>query len=199
MSEHRSGKVGVLVSPNQLTVLRMAVVPALILLIVYGYIGWALLTFVGAGLTDMLDGLIARRWSQRTHLGTFLDPIADKLLLVSSFTILTFGSLQLTVRIPLWLTITVISRDLLLVLSVLIFNLTIGRRAFPPSILGKCTTISQLLLIMVVLTGNWLQFRLPGTTAAIYLALVLTVASGLHYMAQGMGLIARASAESPES
>jgi cardiolipin synthase len=191
--------MGVLVSPNQLTVLRMAVVPVLILLIVYGYVGWALLTFVVAGLTDMLDGLIARRWSQRTHLGTFLDPIADKLLLVSSFTILTFGSLELTVRIPLWLTITVISRDLLLVLSVLIFNLTIGRRAFPPSVLGKCTTVSQLLLIMVVLVGNWLQFPVPGTTAAVYLALVLTVASGLHYMAQGMGLIARASAESPES
>lgn len=191
--------MGVLVSPNQLTVLRMAVVPVLILLIVYGYTGWALLTFVLAGLTDMLDGLIARRWSQRTHLGTFLDPIADKLLLVSSFTILTFGSLELTVRIPLWLTITVISRDLLLVLSVLIFNLTIGRRAFPPSILGKCTTVAQLLLIMTVLVGNWLQFRLPGTTTVVYLALVLTVASGLHYMAQGMGLIASASTESPES
>jgi cardiolipin synthase (CMP-forming) len=187
------------VSPNQLTVLRMAVVPVLILLIVYGYTGWALVTFVLAGLTDMLDGLIARRWSQRTHLGTFLDPIADKLLLVSSFTILTFGSLELTVRIPLWLTITVISRDLLLVLSVLIFNLTIGRRAFPPSILGKCTTVSQLLLVMMVLTGNWLEFVLPGTTVAVYLTLVLTVASGLHYMAQGMGLVARASAESPES
>ena len=187
------------VSPNQLTVLRMAVVPVLILLIVYGYTGWALVTFVLAGLTDMLDGLIARRWSQRTHLGTFLDPIADKLLLVSSFTILTFGSLELTVRIPLWLTITVISRDLLLVMSVLIFNLTIGRRAFPPSILGKCTTVSQLLLVMMVLTGNWLEFVLPGTTVAVYLTLVLTVASGLHYMAQGMGLVARASAESPES
>lgn len=199
MTDPRGGKMGVLVSPNQLTVLRMAVVPVLILLIVYGYVGWALLTFVVAGLTDMLDGLIARRWSQRTHLGTFLDPIADKLLLVSSFTILTFGSLELTVRIPLWLTITVISRDLLLVLSVLIFNLTIGRRAFPPSILGKCTTVSQLFLIMVVLVGNWLQLRVPGTTAAVYLALILTVASGLHYMAQGMGLIARASAESPES
>ncbi|MFZ0429607.1 MAG: CDP-alcohol phosphatidyltransferase family protein [Acidobacteriota bacterium] len=187
------------VSPNQLTVLRMAVVPVLILLIVYGYTGWALVTFVLAGLTDMLDGLIARRWSRRTHLGTFLDPIADKLLLVSSFTILTFGSLELTVRIPLWLTITVISRDLLLVLSVLIFNLTIGRRAFPPSILGKCTTVSQLLLVMMVLSGNWLEFVLPGTTVAVYLTLVLTVASGLHYMAQGMGLVARASAESPES
>jgi cardiolipin synthase (CMP-forming) len=184
------------VSPNQLTVLRMAFVPVLVLLIAYGDWGWAILIFLAAGVTDMLDGLLARRFGRKTALGTFLDPIADKLLLVSSFIMLTFGSLDLTVRIPLWLTIPVIGRDLILVLSVLIINLTVGRRIFPPSVLGKATTVSQLLLILMVLASNFFLCELPGVPVVIYLVLALTVASGLHYMVQGMSLIGRESADS---
>lgn len=184
------------VSPNQLTVLRMAFVPVLVLLIAYGDWGWAILIFLAAGVTDMLDGLLARRFGRKTALGTFLDPIADKLLLVSSFIMLTFGSLDLTVRIPLWLTIPVIGRDLILVLSVLIINLTVGRRIFPPSVLGKATTVSQLVLILMVLASNFFHRELPGVPVVIYLVLALTVASGLHYMVQGMSLIGRESADS---
>jgi cardiolipin synthase len=171
----------------------MALVPVFILLIVYGHFGWAIVAFVTAGITDGLDGLIARRWGKKTPLGTFLDPIADKLLLVSSFAALTFGSLDLVVRIPLWLTITVISRDLLLVLSVLVFNLTIDRRAFPPSILGKCTTVVQLALVLLVLSSNFLGRELLGMNILVFLTLVITVASGLHYMVQGMALVGRES------
>ncbi len=167
----------------------MALVPLLVLLIVYQYNGLALVVFVAAGLTDMLDGLIARRYGRKTYLGSFLDPAADKLLLVSAFTTLSSTSLDLTVRIPLWLTITVISRDVLLVLSVLIINLTIGRQAFPPSILGKCTTVVQLGLVMVVLLSNHLRTELPGIELLVYSALALTVTSGLHYMFQGMRLM----------
>ncbi len=181
------------ISPNQLTVLRMALVPVFILLIVYGHFGWAIGAFVIAGITDGLDGLIARRWGKKTPLGTLLDPIADKLLLVSSFAALTFGSLDLVVRIPLWLTITVISRDLLLVLSVLVFNLTIDRRAFSPSILGKCTTVVQLALVLLVLSSNFVGRALPGMNILVFVALVITVASGLHYMVQGMTLVGRES------
>jgi len=177
------------VSPNQLTVLRMAFVPLLVLLIVYQHNGLALIVFVAAGLTDMLDGLIARKYGRKTYLGTFLDPAADKLLLVSAFTTLSSSSLELTVRIPLWLTITVISRDVLLVLSVLIINLTIGRQAFPPSILGKCTTVFQLGLVMVVLLSNHLRNELPGIELLVYLTLALTVTSGVHYMLQGMRMM----------
>ncbi|HON00757.1 MAG TPA: CDP-alcohol phosphatidyltransferase family protein, partial [Acidobacteriota bacterium] len=103
------------VTPNQLTVLRMALVPLFILLVVYSFWLWALITFLVAGVTDLLDGMIARRWGRKTDLGTLLDPLADKLLLVSSFVLFTFSSVPLVVRLPLWLTITVISRDLLLV------------------------------------------------------------------------------------
>lgn len=170
-------------------------VPLLILLLVYQYFGWALLIFLLAGITDMLDGLIARKLGRKTPLGTFLDPIADKILLVSSFAMLTFGSL-VTFKIPLWLTITVISRDLLLVLSVLVINLTIGRRAFPPSILGKCTTVSQLFLIFLFLVANEFNREVPGIDAVIYLVLALTVASGLHYMMYGMRLIGSESTAS---
>ncbi len=167
----------------------MAFVPLLVLLTVYQHNGLALIVFLVAGLTDMLDGLIARRYGRKTYLGTFLDPAADKLLLGSAFTILSFSSLDLTVRIPLWLTITVISRDVLLVLSVLIINLTIGRRAFPPSLLGKCTTVFQLSLVMVVLLSNHLRTELPGFELLVYSTLALTVTSGVHYMFQGMRLM----------
>ena len=167
----------------------MAFVPLLVLLIVYQHNGLALIVFVAAGLTDMLDGLIARKYGRKTYLGTFLDPAADKLLLVSAFTTLSSSSLELTVRIPLYLTITVISRDVLLVLSVLIINLTIGRQAFPPSILGKCTTVFQLGLVMVVLLSNHLRTEIPGIELLVYLTLALTVTSGVHYMLQGMRMM----------
>lgn len=183
------------VSPNQLTVLRMAFVPLFILLVVYGHWGLALAVFFLAGISDMLDGLIARKYGRKTILGTFLDPIADKLLLVSSFTILSFSSLELVARVPLWLTITVISRDLLLVLSVLIINLTVGRRAFPPSMLGKLTTVFQLFLITAVLVSNFLVFPIPGLALVIYVTLFLTVSSGLHYMLQGMKLIGQEASD----
>lgn len=178
------------VTPNQLTVLRMALVPLFILLVTYDLWGWALATFLLAGVTDLLDGLIARRWKKKTDLGTVLDPLADKILLVSSFVVFTFSSDPLAVRLPLWLTITVIGRDLLLVVSVLVFNLTVGRRAFPPSPAGKATTVAQLLLILAVLLGNLRGGPLPAMEPLTWLVLLLTVGSGLHYMFQGMKIVA---------
>jgi cardiolipin synthase len=186
--------MAMIVSPNQLTVLRMAFVPVFVILIVYQHTGLALAVFFLAGITDMLDGLVARKFGQRTHLGTFLDPMADKLLLVSSFTILSMGSLELAVRIPLWLTITVIGRDLLLVVSVLTIYITVGRRTFLPTLLGKWTTACQVFLIILVLLGNYLDFQLRGSTMLMYLTLALTVVSGLHYMVRGMKLIEQETA-----
>jgi len=183
----------VMTSANQLTVLRMVMVPLFVLLVIYDYLGLAILTFFLAGVTDMLDGLIARKFGQKTPLGTFLDPIADKLLLVSAFVVLSLDSLNLAVRIPLWLTITVISRDLILVLSVLTINLTVGRRLYPPSMAGKLTTVSQLALIMAVLVSNLVQYPLPGLSVLFFATLALTLISGLHYMARGMRLIGQNS------
>ena len=176
-------------SANQLTILRMTSAPIFILFVVYGYLAGAVVTFFLAAGTDVLDGLIARQFSQKTALGTFLDPIADKLLLVSAFVVLSLSGLELTSTIPLWLTITVISRDILLVVAVLVINLTLGRRAFPPSLFGKATTLAQLLTVLFVLLGSYLQRPMPFLDPLIYLTLVLTVGSGIHYLARGMRIL----------
>lgn len=175
-----------IVSPNQLTMLRMALIPFLAVSLVYDRMGIAIGIFIAAGITDMLDGLIARHYGEQTTLGIFLDPIADKLLLATSFTLLTLHDLGLAVRIPLWLTIAVIGRDILLVLGALVFNLTIGNMAFVPSWLGKSTTVVQLGLIMMVLVSNYLGGEIMFLDTAMFATLILTISSGTHYLFQGM-------------
>ena len=125
---------------NQLTLLRMLLIPAFVILVIYGSLGWALLVFVTAGVTDALDGLLARRAGQKTTLGAWLDPMADKLLLVSTFVVLTLPGIGLTNKLPLWLTVLIISRDVVIVLTVAIVNLAIGPRTFRPSVFGKMAT-----------------------------------------------------------
>ncbi len=173
---------------NLLTILRFLLVPVFIQLVAYGYLGSALGVFLLAGFTDLLDGLIARRFNQRSQLGTLLDPLADKFLLVSGFVILSLQSLEIVVKIPLWLTIAVISRDILLVTAVLTINLALGRHVFPPSVYGKLTTTVQTLSILTVLLGNTLGFRLWVTQPLFYAVLALTVFSGLHYLFRGLHL-----------
>ncbi|TDI09588.1 MAG: CDP-alcohol phosphatidyltransferase family protein [Acidobacteria bacterium] len=177
-----------MISANQLTILRMAFVPLLVLLVVYDYLIGALAVFMLAGATDLLDGFIARKFGQNTAIGAFLDPIADKLLLVSCFILLSRNVVELNVNIPLWLTITVIGRDILLVVSVVIINLTMGRHLFAPSIYGKATTFFQLLTVFMVLVVNALAIDMPLRGAVFYLTAALTVISGLHYMGRGMKL-----------
>lgn len=173
---------------NQLTILRIAFVPLFVALVIYHYWGAALGVFLLAGATDVLDGIIARKFGQKTPLGAFLDPIADKMLLVSSFILLSLDHPETILRIPMWLTIAVIGRDVLLVLSVFIINLTMGRHLFTPSIYGKATTAFQLLTVLVVLTGNYLNFQLPFVALLFYLTFALTLISGLHYLARGVKL-----------
>ena len=108
---------------NQLTMLRMLLVPAFVLLTLYGRFGWALVIFIFAGITDLLDGLAARRTGGKTNLGAWLDPIADKLLIGATFIVLTMPNIGLVNRLPLWLTITVLSRDVGILLTVAIINL----------------------------------------------------------------------------
>ena len=107
-----------LTAANQLTLTRMVLIPAFVILLLYGYRGWALITFLIAGLTDLFDGLIARATGQKTTLGAWLDPMADKLLLVSLFVMLTLPGIGLVNRLPVWFTILVISRDVAIVLKI---------------------------------------------------------------------------------
>ena len=167
----------------------MAFVPLLVVLVVYGHLGGAIAVFLLAGMTDALDGLMARKFNQKTSLGAFLDPLADKLLLVSSFIVLSLTSIELTVRIPVWVTITIISRDILLVISVLVINLTSGQRVFYPSIFGKATTAAQLLTILVTLAANYLKIQFFFFLPVLYLTLALTIISGLHYFGRGLRIV----------
>ena len=167
---------------NQLTLLRMLLIPAFVILVVYGYLGWALIVFGTAGITDALDGLIARRSGKKTSLGAWLDPMADKLLLVSTFIVLTWPGLGLTNRLPVWLTVLVISRDIVIVLTVAIVNLAIGRRTFRPSIFGKLATAVYIITAVVTMLFNYLRYRSSVVQAFVYGSLAVTLLSSFHYI-----------------
>lgn len=174
---------------NQLTLLRMLLIPAFVILTLYGEFGWALTTFIVAGLTDLLDGFAARTVGQRTELGAWLDPAADKLLLVTTFIVLTLPNIGLVNRIPLWLTILIISRDVGIVLTVAIVNLAVGPRTFKPSPLGKAATAIFIVACVVVMLFNWLGYRSLWVDAAIWLSLIITLASGVDYVRRFANII----------
>jgi cardiolipin synthase len=173
---------------NQLTLLRMLLIPVFAILVTYGYLGLSLIVFSIAGLTDLLDGLIARRTGQKTTLGAWLDPMADKLLLTTMFVVLTLPLDHLANRLPLWLTLLVISRDVGIVATVAIVNLAVGRRTFMPSFLGKLATATFIVTGVVTLYFNYLGYASPVVTAFVYGSLVITVLSGLNYLRHIKGL-----------
>lgn len=167
---------------NQLTLLRMLLIPAFVLLVIYGQFGWALTVFIIAGVTDGLDGLAARYAGQKTSLGAWLDPAADKLLLVTTFIVLTLPGLGLENRLPIWLTILIISRDVGIVLTVAIINLATGPRTFRPSIYGKIATVTYIVTAVVAMFFNYRGYASPIVTLFVYASLVITLISGLHYV-----------------
>jgi cardiolipin synthase len=167
---------------NQVTLLRMLLIPAFVILVIYGYLGWALIVFVTAGITDALDGLIARRSGQYSTLGAWLDPMADKLLLVTAFVVLTLPGLNLANRLPLWLTICIISRDVVIVATVAIVNLAIGRRTFRPSIYGKIATATYIVTAVLALLFNYLGYHSTLVDLAIWTSLAITLVSAFHYI-----------------
>src|SRR5690349_10621742 len=118
---------------NQLTILRIVFVPVFITLLAYGQTGYALGVFVAAGLTDVLDGIIARRFGQKTSIGAVLDPLADKLLMTTSIVILSLPQMEFTNLIPRWLMIVMIFRDVFLLLASLVVVLMVGWRMFRPT------------------------------------------------------------------
>ena len=166
---------------NQLTLLRMGLAPLLVVLVLARELPWALAVFLVAALTDLLDGLVARRSGQSTPLGAMLDPVADKILLTSCFIALTWGP-DLLVRLPVWLTVVTLSRDAIIIVSVAIINLAYGRRMFYPSLLGKLTTAAQIVAVGVVVLLNAGGWELDGVRWLYYATVALTVTSALHYV-----------------
>jgi cardiolipin synthase len=175
---------------NQLTVIRLMLIPFFMLAMLTARMGWALTIFIVAGLTDALDGVIARLYGQKTDLGAFLDPMADKLLLTSAFVILAmpdrpslFPDFVLMNRLPVRLAILTISRDVFIVLIALLMNLATGVKRFPPTILSKINTAVQILTVSVVLL-----FQASGAVSSTVLpvcfraTLVTTLLSGFHYV-----------------
>ena len=160
----------------------MLLIPAFVLLLVYGHFGSALMVFCIAGATDALDGLIARWTGQKTTLGAWLDPAADKLLLVTTFIVLTLPNIGLVNKIPVWLTILIISRDVGIVLTVAIVSLAIGPRTFKPSLLGKAATALFIVTCVVVMYFNYLGTTSWIVDGFIWASLAITLASGIDYV-----------------
>jgi cardiolipin synthase (CMP-forming) len=174
----------ILTVPNQLTFLRLGFLPFFIILILYRRYSWALAILLLAALTDSMDGMLARTLHQKTALGAYLDPIADKLLLSSSFV-----SLALEGQIRWWLTILVLGRDVLILITAAVILATVGYQPFPPSIYGKMTTALEIGLVFVVLMLAVLHENGYGDVQGLatvrqilaYLVAGFTVFSGFHY------------------
>jgi cardiolipin synthase len=167
--------------PNQLTILRMICAPVFVALTLDGHLHAAVAVFVFAAVTDAFDGLIARFYKQRTVLGAILDPLADKILLGSAFVALSFADAVL-VHIPKWLTVLVLSRDAILVVSALAIAFVSSRKGFAPTRLGKASTAAQMTCVALAFAAN--LTALPDHLLGIVCAATgaLTVGSGLHYL-----------------
>lgn len=170
--------------PNYITLFRVVLIPFFINLMIYGYYREALIVFVVACLTDALDGMIARLTRKKTALGAFLDPMADKLLLVSAFV-----TLVLLGKLPVWLVIIVVSRDFILSLGSLILYVTGYDLKIIPSILGKATTALQLTLVTLSLVFITYGTELGFMSALQWLTACITIASGLQYVGRGMKMV----------
>ena len=177
----------ILTVPNLLTMFRMALIPLFVSLLLARRFEWALLVFVLAGVTDGLDGLIARRFKQGSQLGTILDPIADKLLLVTSFIVLSIPAiapqpLPRHFPVPFWVTVAVISRDVFIVVGAAAINIVTGFSGFRPSWLGKINTTVQIAAIAFILLAAGFPL-LRGYLPTIYTTVFgFAVLSGVHYI-----------------
>lgn len=174
--------------PNILTVIRILLTPLFVIFLIKNLYSCALLTFTVAGISDGLDGLLARYFNQRTVLGAYLDPIADKLLLTSAFV-----SLAILKVIPGWLTVIVISRDILITIGIVIFSIVNIDFVVKPSIASKCTTVSQLATVFLTLLSLSIPITILIKFPLYWLTAALTIISGLHYIYIGLNILQNAS------
>jgi cardiolipin synthase (CMP-forming) len=174
--------------PNILTVIRILLTPLFVIFLSKDLFHFALLVFSIAAVSDGLDGLLARYFDQYSVLGAYLDPIADKLLLASAFV-----SLAVMEIIPTWLTVIVLSRDILIVTGIAVFALTDISIAMKPSLVSKWTTVVQLLTIFLIL----LDPKIPGAQLIkwflYWITAGLTITSGLHYVYFGLNVLQNSS------
>ncbi|MDP9122399.1 MAG: CDP-alcohol phosphatidyltransferase family protein [Acidobacteriota bacterium] len=168
--------------PNLLSLLRMGLVPPFIIAVLDGQPKRALVIFLLAGISDALDGAIARFFHQQSALGAYLDPIADKLLLTSAYVSLAIPGLNHGAQIPAWVSVLVIARDVVIVIVVAVLYLALEIRTFQPSVLSKITTVFQVAAVLLVLVSGLEPSLEPLTLGCLYAVAVLTLASGLDYL-----------------
>ena len=185
---------------NKVTILRILLIPFFVVEVLY-YVKTgaevhrllAIISFAVASICDGVDGYIARRYNQRSELGAILDPLADKLLLVSGIVLLSFDHSPRLETVPLWLTGTIIGRDLLLLIGLLVIQIMVGKVTIRPRIVGKIATVLQMIVVLWILLqwrGKWLEiFAL--------LAAVCTGFSGLLYLLDGMRQLSAHPTSSP--
>jgi len=167
--------------PNFLTFARLASLPFLVMAILDGRHGVALAIFLVAAITDIVDGYVARRFGMGSPLGAWLDPIVDKLFLVSTFVVFALQSTPTRLHIPIWLLVLMIFRDVFIVVICLVLFLALGIRDFPPSILGKLTTFLEISTVVAILLVNVGRMPVIVATTCMQLVAVFATVSALHY------------------
>lgn len=170
--------------PNILTIARILTTPLFVILLMKNLFLLALVVFALAAISDGLDGFIARYFNQRTVMGAYLDPIADKFLLSAAF--ITLAILEI---IPAWLTVIVISRDILILVGIAIFSINDIKVTIKPSMVSKVTTAIQLGTIFIVLLGFHFSAVTIAEQPALWITAGLTMLSGIHYIIAGISIL----------
>jgi cardiolipin synthase len=179
--------------PNLLTLTRILLTPLLVWLLLDYRPGQALVVFFVAGITDGLDGLVARLCHQKTTLGAYLDPLADKLLLVSSFILLSH--LQ---KVPTWLAVIAVSRDAIIMLGVITLMFHQVRVEINPSLLGKMTTLVQILTVLLTLARPYLAMPDWCYEFLFWSTALLCIITGFQYIMMGNRLWERQRGEAAD-
>jgi cardiolipin synthase len=179
--------------PNLLTFARLVALPFLVNAILEGEHMQAFAIFFAMAVSDFVDGYLARHFGMASPLGALLDPIADKLFLVSTFIVFAMKSTPSNIHIPLWLVLLTVARDVLIVVVALVMALGLGIKSFPPTFLGKANTFAEISTVVAILMNN--IGRMPAWVADVCFSatLLLTIASGIHYVFRASSAIARAS------
>jgi len=170
--------------PNILTVLRIIMVPLFVIFLIKKEFNYAFIVFIIAGVTDALDGFLARYLNQRSRVGAILDPIADKLLLSASY--ICFALID---KIPDWLCVIVISRDIIIIGGIGVLYLLKKEIEFKPSIISKWTTVLQISSIVAIFLVNIFVYVLEFINYIFISTAVITIASGLHYSYTGLKMM----------
>jgi cardiolipin synthase len=180
--------------PNFLTILRVLLTPVLVILLLEERLSEALFVFIIAGVTDGLDGLIARLYKQKSRLGAFLDPLADKLLLATTYVLLAYQNM-----VPSWLTVIVLSRDVLIVLGVFVLFMQDLPFEIKPTLASKLTTCTQIITAIVTMATALATPHPLLKHILFYLTGAVTIVSWGQYMVRGVRIMQKAGHDQKNS